>query len=92
MPLQVHLPNIQSIFFDASEDFLNVALNERRSKTVLTEFFAYNATHPSKPKFSFPEFIEHYVWDTQSKMWKKQKQSKLIDRLAFVLWKVSAMI
>lgn len=27
---------------------------------------------------------KHYVWDTQSKMWNKQKHSKLIGRLLFV--------
>ena len=58
---------MQSILFNASKDLLDVALNEMRSKTVLTDFFAYNATHPSEPKYFFPEFVEDYVWDTQSK-------------------------
>ena len=39
MPLQVQLPIMQSILFNASKDLLHVALNERRSKTVQTEFF-----------------------------------------------------
>ena len=35
-------------------------------KLFKQSFLAYNATYPSEPKYLFPEFVEHYVWDTQS--------------------------
>ena len=84
MPLQVHLPNIQSICFNAAESLAHVAHNQSRAKTVLTKFFSYNATHPFEPKYCFPEFVEHHVWHSQSKSWNKRKQGTSIGRLAFV--------
>ena len=84
MPLQVHLPNVQSICFYAAENLAHVAYSQSRAKTVLTEFFSYNATHPFEPKYCFPMFFEHHVWHSQSKSWNKRKRGTSIGRLAFV--------
>ena len=84
MLLQVHLPNKQSVFFNDAENLAHVVGCDKRGKTVLMEFFPYNATHPSEPKYCFPEFAEHHVWLAQSKSWNRRKRSKVIGRLAFV--------
>ena len=55
-----------------------------QDRTILNEFFTYNAAHPSEPKYCFFEFAEHHVWHSQSKTWRKIKRSKVIRRLAFV--------
>ena len=55
MPLQVHLPNKQSVCFNASENLAHVVHSESKAKTVLTEFFSYNASHPLEPKYCFLE-------------------------------------
>ena len=61
MPLQVHLPNKQSVSFKYSENLAHVVQSEARLKTIVIEFFTYNVTHLLDPKYFFPEFTEHHV-------------------------------
>ena len=84
MSHEVHLPKKQSVCFKYAESLEHIVRNESRSKNVLKEFFAYNAAHPSKPRFCFPDFIEHHVWHALSNNRNKRKHSTVIGRLTLV--------
>ncbi|XP_074318536.1 uncharacterized protein LOC141655350 [Silene latifolia] len=75
MPLQVHLPNMQTIRLRSTDNLADVIADEKRSRTPLTEFFKKSATKDC-PKLLYGEFTEHYRWDTGTRTWeKKEKQS-----------------
>ncbi|XP_074301026.1 uncharacterized protein LOC141632372 [Silene latifolia] len=84
MPLQVHLPNMQTICLQPNENLANVLADDKLSRTPLTEFFRKSSTKDC-PKLQYGEFIEHFHWDTGTKTWEKQRNYVIvIGRLVFV--------
>ncbi|XP_074271087.1 uncharacterized protein LOC141595011 [Silene latifolia] len=84
MPLQVHLPNMQTIRLRPTDNLADLIADEKKSRTPLTEFFRTSATEGC-PKLLYGEFTEHYRWDTGSRTWEKRKNKVIaIGRLVFV--------
>ncbi|XP_021725783.1 uncharacterized protein LOC110692998 [Chenopodium quinoa] len=83
--LAVHLENMQTVQLRSHEQLDSVVLNERRSRTQLTEFFKANAASPRGTGYLYSEFIEHFRWDATAKAWFQRQNKKLvIGRLACV--------
>ncbi|KAL8136683.1 hypothetical protein V2J09_002684 [Rumex salicifolius] len=83
-PLQVHLPNMQSISFCENESLANIAKYEPRSRTMLTEFFENNRTSQNGEKYLYSKYHEHFVWGQSNKVWTIRKIKKIaIGRLAY---------
>ncbi|XP_021715368.1 uncharacterized protein LOC110683330 [Chenopodium quinoa] len=83
--LAVHLENMQTVQLRAHEQLDSAMLNERRSKTQLSEFFKANAASPQGTGYLYIEFIEHNRWDSGKKRWFQQQNKKLVvGRLASV--------
>ncbi|KAH9621045.1 hypothetical protein KSS87_018778 [Heliosperma pusillum] len=87
MPLQVHLPNMQTIQIRPREDLEEVIANEKRARTPMTEFFKVNAgdTSNNEPRYSYGEFPEHFRWDTKHRTcFKRKTKLRVIGKLVFV--------
>ncbi|XP_021762967.1 uncharacterized protein LOC110727695 [Chenopodium quinoa] len=85
LPLQVHLPNMQTVCVHPHERLQVVVSNSKRSRTQLTEFFAMNSASEAGLGYLYGEFCEHYTWEQSTKKWKQRVQNRLsIGRLAFV--------
>ncbi|XP_021848178.2 uncharacterized protein [Spinacia oleracea] len=67
--LQVHLPNMHQVRFEANQPISNVLGNPRNSKTMLTEFFKMNSIDPNARKYLYRDFLEHYRWLATSCEW-----------------------
>lgn len=85
IPLHLHLPDMQVMHFNFDESLDDVLANERRSRTMLTDFFRVNSVRPEGPKYLYSEFIEHFVWDAKTWRWKDRKQGVSIGRLLYTL-------
>ncbi|XP_021729322.1 uncharacterized protein LOC110696338 [Chenopodium quinoa] len=85
LPLQVHLPYMQTVHLHPHERLLSVVLDGKHSRTQLTEFFAMNAATEHGLGYLYDEFCEHYTWHQGDKKWKKRVQNRIsVGRLAFV--------
>ncbi|XP_056697313.1 uncharacterized protein [Spinacia oleracea] len=83
LPLQIHLPNLQTIQVMPHENLDEIILNDKRSRTQLTEFFRMNAATPDGTGYTYAEFPEHYKWE--GKEWKKRSnKTVVVGRLTFV--------
>ncbi|XP_057249904.1 uncharacterized protein LOC130591037 [Beta vulgaris subsp. vulgaris] len=51
LPLQIHLPNAQTVQFKPQEQLAGIVANDTRTRTSLTEFFKMNATHDDASHF-----------------------------------------
>ncbi|XP_074300562.1 ATP-dependent DNA helicase pfh1-like [Silene latifolia] len=78
------LPNMQTIRLRPTDNLAAVLACEKKSRTLLTEFFKESGTEGC-PKILYGEFSEHYRWDTGSRTWIKRKNEIIvIGRLFFV--------
>ncbi|XP_010668306.1 uncharacterized protein LOC104885311 [Beta vulgaris subsp. vulgaris] len=78
LPIQVHLPNAQTVQFKPHEQLAGIVASDTRSRTSLTEFFKMNATQDGASQFLYSEFPEHYVWNPSAKAWTKRVHIKLL--------------
>ncbi|XP_021775348.1 uncharacterized protein LOC110739200 [Chenopodium quinoa] len=85
LPLQVHLPNMQTVHLWSHERLNTVISDSKRSRTQLTEFFAMNAAVESGTGYLYSEFCEHLIWDAKAKVWTDRVINRYaLGRLAFV--------
>ncbi|XP_021744716.1 uncharacterized protein LOC110710693 [Chenopodium quinoa] len=85
LPLQVHLPYMQTVHVRPHERLRSVVSDDKRSRTQLTECFAMNAATEHGLGYLYGEFCEHYTWHQGDKRWKQRVQNRiLIGPLAFV--------
>ena len=74
--LALHLPDEQPVYFD--EDASREEIRETMEKTASTlmAFFDYNARHPNGPKYRYPEFPEHFMYDQPTRSWHRRGGSR----------------
>ncbi|XP_021722692.1 uncharacterized protein LOC110690169 [Chenopodium quinoa] len=60
--LQVHLPYMQTVHVRPHEKLRSVVLDDKRSRTQLTDFFAMNTDTEHGLGYLYGEFCEHYTW------------------------------
>ncbi|XP_074293065.1 uncharacterized protein LOC141619971 [Silene latifolia] len=84
MPLQVHLPNMQTVRLRPTDNLANILADENKARTPLTEFFMKSAIK-SCPRLLYAEFREHFRWDTRTKTWEERRNKVIvIGRLVFI--------
>ena len=69
--LRVHLPNEQIVLFEEGAE-RSALDNERKCKTELTEFFAYNKRNPGT-MVRYCDFPEFFLWNKLKREWTKRK-------------------
>jgi hypothetical protein len=60
LQLQLHLPNMNPVAFNAYENLEDVVARPSSSKSMLTEYFEMNRKFPAARKWLYREFPEHY--------------------------------
>ncbi|KAL6143230.1 hypothetical protein ACLB2K_053925 [Fragaria x ananassa] len=80
--LQIHLPDMQCIRFDATETIEDILANEHSQRTMLTEFFNKNHDDSEARRHLYREFPQYYRWDSKYKKWEKRRNNiKVIGRI-----------
>ncbi|XP_004308375.1 PREDICTED: uncharacterized protein LOC101294118 [Fragaria vesca subsp. vesca] len=80
--LQIHLPDMQCIRFDATETIEDILANEHSQRTMLTEFFNKNHNDSEARRHLYREFPQYYRWDSKYKKWEKRRNNiKVIGRI-----------
>ena len=76
--LIIHLENCQSVVFKDNE--IDETMEKAKDRdTMLTAYFKLNQTDIEAHKYSYAEIPKHYVFDANTKLWKKrQRRSNLI--------------
>ncbi|XP_050225551.1 uncharacterized protein LOC126675026 [Mercurialis annua] len=82
--LVVHLPNMNSIFFNGQVGIRQLYQNEAIKKTMLTEWFEANLTFPDARTLTYAEFPTKWTWNSKDKLWSKRKRGRSIGRLTYV--------
>ncbi|XP_048497985.1 uncharacterized protein LOC125496539 [Beta vulgaris subsp. vulgaris] len=86
LPLQVHIPNAQTVQFNPAEQLTRIVASEVRSRTSLIEFFKMNANANGAAQLLYSEFPECYVLTASTKTWTKRVHKRfIVGRLIFVV-------
>lgn len=70
--LQIHLPNMQQVQYQANDTITNILSNDGLSMTMLTEYFTLNRTDVEARRYLYREMPEHYRWISKEKIWTKR--------------------
>nr|XP_027109221.1 uncharacterized protein LOC113729090 [Coffea arabica] len=86
MALQIHLEGEQSMVFNEDDILERVAVDERMSRTMLTEFFWMNSVDARAQalKCLYKEFPQHFVWNATHRIWEPRQRRSTIGRLTTV--------
>uniref|UniRef100_A0A453BGH0 ATP-dependent DNA helicase n=1 Tax=Aegilops tauschii subsp. strangulata TaxID=200361 RepID=A0A453BGH0_AEGTS len=76
LQLQLHLPNMHTVAFQAYENLEDVVARPSSSKSMLTEYFGMNQKYPEARKLLYREFPEHYRWIAGNKKWQPRKYKR----------------
>uniref|UniRef100_A0A453NEN0 ATP-dependent DNA helicase n=1 Tax=Aegilops tauschii subsp. strangulata TaxID=200361 RepID=A0A453NEN0_AEGTS len=76
LQLQLHLPNMHTVAFQAYENLEDVVARPSSSKSMLTEYFGMNQKYPEARKLLYREFPEHYRWIAGNKKWQPRKNKR----------------
>lgn len=84
-PLQIHLENLQMVYFEEGQE---VQAGGAAPRTPLTAWMQYNrenaAADPPSRNILYGDFPRHYTWDSTRKRWNKRK----IQRKAVTIGRV----
>ncbi|XP_074290276.1 uncharacterized protein LOC141617007 [Silene latifolia] len=85
VPLQVQLPNMQTVSFRPWENLGNVLDDDARKRTMLTTFFERNLNDNFAKTLLYSEFPEHYVWHDRKrdKIWTPREKGFDLGRLVY---------
>ncbi|CEP19617.1 hypothetical protein [Parasitella parasitica] len=81
--LQVHLEDEQLVFYQEHDALANVVSNAADRETTLTAWMKANIMYPEARTVLYPNFPEHFVWNTSSKpsKWTKRKFGNTTGRI-----------
>lgn len=85
--LQVHLEGEHMVVFNPDEPPELIMERARNERTMLTAFFAANASPqlgPIASLYTYQEFPQHFVWHPQQKTWSLRKQGQALGRMFWV--------
>jgi len=84
LQLQLHLPGMQSVPCEESENLEDVVRHAGSDMTILTEYFKMNTVDSYARKLLYREFPEHYRWIKSGKVWQRRKQNgRQIGRIIY---------
>uniref|UniRef100_A0A453JV05 ATP-dependent DNA helicase n=1 Tax=Aegilops tauschii subsp. strangulata TaxID=200361 RepID=A0A453JV05_AEGTS len=72
--LQLHLPNMHMVSFQAAQNIERVVNHEGVEKSMLTEYFEANRLHEDARSILYRDFPEWYTWQKSqnNKYWRKR--------------------
>nr|XP_051194446.1 uncharacterized protein LOC127307725 isoform X1 [Lolium perenne] len=79
--LQLHLPDMHMVSFNAREDLNEVVARHGASRTMLTEYFEANKKYTEARRLLYRDFPTAFVWHAGKKIWKKRSQRFQVGRI-----------
>ena len=79
--LQLHLPNMHMVSFQAGANMNDVLSEEGASKTMLTEYFEANKKYELARGILYKDFPASFVLVSGSKYWKRRDERTQIGRI-----------
>ena len=80
--LECHLPGEQvHVFADGEQEQV---LEQGPRKTMLEAYFETNFRDPAARAILYPDFPQHYTWNTTPKEWRKRKRGYQVGRVPMV--------
>ncbi|KAL6140312.1 hypothetical protein ACLB2K_058612 [Fragaria x ananassa] len=80
--LQIHLPNMQQVTFNAERTVEDILEDDRPKMSMLTEFFTLNQSDDDAKAYLYREIPEHYRWEKNKKEWVKRIRNwKVLGRI-----------
>ncbi|KAK9155164.1 hypothetical protein Sjap_002644 [Stephania japonica] len=79
--LQLHLDGKQMVSFGDCDMLEDVVNNDIKCASMLTEYFALNKVDEFARSLLYRQIPEYYVWNRQSKTWKRRKHGTVIGRI-----------
>ena len=72
--LQLHLPNMHMVSFQAAQNIERVVNHEGVEKSMITEYFEENRLHEDARSILYRDFPEWYTWQTSKnkKYWRRR--------------------
>ncbi|CAG8599079.1 9139_t:CDS:2 [Gigaspora margarita] len=67
--LQLHLQDQQRVNFAESSNLSEIATAKRNRRTILTEYFQKNAENPEARNLLYANFLMHYTWNKQRRIY-----------------------
>lgn len=74
--LQLHLENYQCIIYKEFDGLEEIVKNDYYKKSMSTEYFCMNISNSKAKTFLYREFSEHFVWNSQCRIWSERKKIK----------------
>ncbi|XP_076928046.1 uncharacterized protein LOC143591854 [Bidens hawaiensis] len=81
LPLQLHLPNHQTVTFTKNANLTHIVDRERNRDTMLTAFFKMNTSNPAARQHLYKDFPAHYIWNKATRKWNPRSQRPQIGRI-----------
>ncbi|KAG5576741.1 hypothetical protein H5410_056875 [Solanum commersonii] len=78
---QLHIPGKQSACYWKKQNLQTIVGSDFVNQIMLTEYFRMCSIDIEARKYLYREFPEHYVWNSQSKIWTKRKSCTVIGRI-----------
>ncbi|XP_066164591.1 uncharacterized protein [Oryza sativa Japonica Group] len=79
--LQLHLPNMHMLAFDADKDLRDVLDKEDAGRSMLTAYFEANRQHVWVRDILYRDFPMWFTWQTAGKYWKKRDRGGQVGRI-----------
>lgn len=83
--LAVHLPNQQSVIFNADNTHDWDSVLAKNAATTLTGWFEMNKEDADAQLIPYVRFPNHYVWNIRTKKWTRRQRQFSIGRLQHVM-------
>lgn len=83
IPLQLYLPDMQFMQFSSNEELVDVVTDDKRARTMLTNFFRVNSERPKGPHYLYTDFPQHFIWDDHNIYWRDRQRGKTVGCLVY---------
>ena len=80
-PLPIHLPDQQSVYFNADADLIDLHNTLNRSVSELMAFFDYNRLHDDGRELLYQDFPNHFVWEPKKICWQSRQRGFAVGRI-----------
>lgn len=78
-----HLPGEQTMFFDDTDDLIDLQNRPTLDKSMFTEWMQTNRSYDSSRELTYIEFPTKRVWDKAKKEWKVRQKGDMIGRIYY---------
>ena len=79
--LQLHLPNMHMVLFNAGTDLNEVVSRNGAVKTMLTQYFEANKEYDWARSILYGDFPASFVWMASGKYWKPREERTQVGRI-----------